>query len=151
MVKLCITLPNNLQYGCWIQNAYVDVTKVASITRTLTVTIGSAYYVSFWNACRDATYLVYCPDPNTFLVQLDGTTVYSTSPSSLSWVQVSSQTKVATTTSMTLTFQLGGNTRGVETDIGIDAIVVKLVTPTGQPTEQPTTLPSWLARKKVGM
>ena len=139
-------LPNNLQYGCWIQNSFVDVTKVASITRTLTgITFGSAYFVSFWHACRDASSyntVVYCPAANTFTVQLGGTTVYSTSPSSLSWVQVTTGTKVATHMSMTLTFQLGGNTGGLDADIGIDAITVQLVTPTGQPTQQPSNIPS---------
>ena len=132
--------PNNLQYGCWLQT----VSAVSSITRRLVgVTVGNAYVVSFWHTCRGDNYY-YCPPSNTFSVHLDGTIVYSTSPTHppSSWVQVSTAAKVATSTSMMLMFQLNTTLYNSDYGVGINAISVQLVTPTGQPTEQPSEQPS---------
>ena len=140
--------PNNLQYGCFLQTS----ASMSFITRTLTgITVGKSYFVSFWYSCRRYMGSVYnplwCPPSQTFTVQLDGTTVYSTSPSSFSWVQVSTVTKVATSMSMTVTFQQ--NTipfTSSEYDTGINAIVVQKGTstnaPSGQPSSQPSRMPT---------
>ena len=117
--------PNNLQYACWFQNS---ISAISSITRTISgVVVGNAYYVSFWTTCR-AGYS--CPPPRSFTAFMDGVTVYSTSPSSNSWVLVRSGTYIAIHTSITLMFQLN-NLEGVATDfeMGLDAITLQHANP----------------------
>ena len=117
--------PNNLQYACWLQTDHA----ISSITRMLTgVVVGKTYFVSVWTVCRFFSWTGgdSCPPSQSFTVQLDGVTVYSTSPSSLSWVQVSSAAHTATDTSMSVMFQLSTpyflyN----EFDVAIDAIAVQ--------------------------
>ena len=142
---LSAPFPNSLQYACWLQT----LRSTSSITRILTsVIVGNSYFVTYSAACRnDGTpgNPIYCSisDSQTFTVQLDGTTVYSTSPTLYSWQQFTSNPYVASSTSMVLMFQLSLLEGGTNLDVGIDAITVQqVVVPSGQPTNQPTLQPS---------
>ena len=132
--------PSNLQYACWIQT--INNAK-ASITRTLTgLVVGNAYFVSFWATCRSGS---ECPPSQSFTVLMDAVTVYSTSPSSTSWVLVTSVPNIALHTSMTLMFQvnnlLGGS--GQDCGVAIDALALQQSTQSStQPSSRPTTHPS---------
>jgi len=129
--------PSNLQYACWI--ATINNAK-ASITRTLTgMVVGNPYVVSVWMTGRSATEL---PPSQSFTVVMDGVTVYSTAPSSYSWVQVTTTTKVASRTYMILTFQLsnlGGS--GHDYSVVVDAIALQ-IGPSPRPSSQPTNHPT---------
>ena len=136
--------PSNLQYACWI----ATINNAQSfITRTLTgVVVGYAYFVSFWITCRSG---YPYPPSQSFTVVMDGVTVYSTSPSSTSWVLVTSATNTALHTSMTLMFQLsnlaGYGNDGNDYGMAVDEVALKRALssrPTSQPTIQPTTRPS---------
>ena len=130
--------PSNLQYACWI----ATINNAQSfITRTLTgVVVGYAYFVSFWITCRSG---YPYPPSQSFTVVMDGVTVYSTSPSSTSWVLVTSATNTALHTSMTLMFQLsnlGGS--GYDYGMAVDEVALKRALSSSLPTSQPTTRPS---------
>ena len=75
---------------------------------------------------------------------MDAVTVYSTSPSSTSWVLVTSVPNIALHTSMTLMFQvnnlLGGS--GHDCGVAIDALALQQLSSSTQPSSQPTTHPS---------
>ena len=129
--------PSNLQYACWI--ATINNAQ-AFITRTATgILVGNAYFVSFWITCRSGSPY---PPSQSFTVVMDGVTVYSTSPSSTSWVLVTSATNTALHTSMTLMFQLsnlGGS--GYDYGMAVDEVALKRAL-SSTPTSQPTTRPS---------
>ena len=118
--------PNNLQYTCVLQTVSSGQ-LISSITRRLTgMVAGSSYFVSFWATCRGG---YECPPSQSFTVLLDGVTVYSTSPTSTSWVLVSSTTSTALNTSMNLVFQLSNLGNGNDIDMAIDAIALQHANP----------------------
>jgi hypothetical protein len=110
--------PNSLQFSCLLQlcnnrilynpycMAYYTSTTYASISKTFAnIIIGACYSVSFWYVVREVS------APSSFKVILGDkfdNIVYSTTPTSTTWVQVNTSYTTASSTSITLRFEMNG-------------------------------------------
>jgi hypothetical protein len=107
--------PNNLQYECLLQNT-------TSIQKTfMNLVIGASYRLSFYHTLR-LGYLA----PMSYSVILNGTTVYSTVPSSNTWEKVTLREFIANLTFISLNFAIS-STDLLDRDIGINAVNLLLV------------------------
>ncbi len=82
------------------------------------LTIGDTYSFSYYDAQRGGYGLL------PYTVSVDGTSIYSGTPSSTSFTKVTTSTFVATDTDPTLTFFAPDPMTGGDDDSAIDAIVV---------------------------
>jgi hypothetical protein len=113
--------PNGLLYSCMLQTSASSTTVYIEKTFT-NVVVGNSYSVSFWNVLRPFFFTEMNP-PMSFSVILGGITVYSTIPSTLTWLELSTSATIASSTSITLRFQIS-STDNLNRYIAIDAVTL---------------------------
>ena len=116
-VPFATPFPGGLTRACWLQ-------YTSSIVRTLDVMIGATYHITFYTTLRDNQQTT----PATFQVMLGDTIVFTGLPSSTAWVQYTSSSVVATSSSMDLTFSTTANGAQYQ-DMGLNAITLYVTCP----------------------
>jgi hypothetical protein len=146
--------PLSLTRAAWLQ-------KATSVFRTLNVVIGGTYHVTFYTTLRQNLPAA----PGSFQVLLGSTVVYDGLPSTFSWDKRTSESVVATSTTMNITMQTTtgpGISVWAYQDMGVVGFNLEVICPTGyftsstdasgctqslsqptsRPTRQPTSVPT---------
>lgn len=107
--------PYGLRYSCFLQVPPVSyfASTTSSVQTSFLSIIGDCYQISFWYAFRFDRYNVKTTED--FKVILDGHIIYTTIPTTSNFVQVTTRSITAASTSISLTFSLtvtdGGHTQ----------------------------------------